>query len=75
MGSSVDTAGPRIHRGLAKWAEVTRSISPDARFRHPAFRSLGGNLAFALRAALCFLRRSIGTGNPSEHPEVMGLYR
>ena len=31
----------------------------------PALRSLGGNLAFAILAALGFLRRSIGTGNPS----------
>jgi hypothetical protein len=30
-----------------------------------ALRSLGGNLAFAILAALGFLRRLRGTGNPS----------
>jgi WD40 repeat protein len=46
-------------------AGVARAISPDARCGHPALRSLGGNLASAILAALGFLRRSIGTGNPS----------
>ena len=47
------------------WAGVARAISPDARYGHPALHSLGGNLASAILAALGFLRRSIGTGNPS----------
>ncbi len=53
---------------LATRLGVARAISPDARFRHPAFRSLGGNLAFAILASLGFLRRLHGTGNPSREP-------
>lgn len=44
---------------------VARAISPDAHSAHPARRSLGGSLALAILAPLGFLRRSIGTGNPS----------
>jgi len=46
-------------------AGVARAISPDAHSGHPALRSLGGNFALAILAPLGFLRRSIGTGNPS----------
>jgi|688.fasta_scaffold570644_2 hypothetical protein len=48
---------------------VAHAVSPDARFRHPAFSSLEGNLAFAILAALGFLRRSIGMGDPSQSNE------
>jgi len=51
--------------GLASWAGVAHAISPDARFRHPAFRSLDAALAFAILASLGQQRRSIGMGNPS----------
>ena len=53
---------------------VARATSPDARYVDQsayggsvpaALRSLGGNLAFAILAALGFLRRLHGTGNPS----------
>jgi WD40 repeat protein len=46
-------------------AGVARAISPDAHSGHPALRSLVGNFALAILAPLSFLRRSIGTGNPS----------
>jgi hypothetical protein len=43
---------------------VARATSPDVRCGPPGLRSLGGNLAFAILAALGFLRRLRGTGNP-----------
>jgi len=43
-----------------------------------ALRSLGGNLAFAILAALGFLRRLCGTGNPelrlSDWKPALGLW-
>jgi hypothetical protein len=39
------------------WVGIARAISADARYRHPAVRSLDGNLAFAILAALGFQRR------------------
>ena len=45
---------------------VGRATSPDVRFGHPALRSLGGNRAFAILAALGFLRRLRGTANPEQ---------
>jgi hypothetical protein len=55
----------RFVLGYARWAGVDHAISPDARFRHPAFRSLDAALAFAILASLGQQRRSIGMGNPS----------
>ena len=60
--------GPRLCK-----LGVANAVSPDARFRHPAFRSLGGTLAFAILAALGFLRRSIGIGDPSQSNGKGGL--
>ena len=40
--------------GLHASSGRPRAISPDARFRHPAFRSLVANLAFAILASLGF---------------------
>jgi hypothetical protein len=65
-GSGSPVPSRRIADGrLACRLGVAHAVSPDAPFRHPAFRSLGGNLAFAILAALGFLRRSIGMGDPS----------
>jgi len=44
---------------------VAHAVSPDARFGHPALRSLDAALAFAILASLGQRRRSIGIGNPS----------
>ena len=51
---------------------VARAASPDVRYGHPARRSLGGNLAFAILAALGFLRRLRGTGNPGADTVARG---
>ena len=55
------------------WAGLAHAISPDARYGHPALRSLGGNLASAILASLGFLRRSIGMGNPSSITDQIPL--
>jgi hypothetical protein len=51
------------------WVGVARAISPDARYRHPAVRSLDGGCAFGILPALAANAVSIGTGNPSLDPE------
>jgi hypothetical protein len=45
---------------------VARAISPDARFRHPAFRSLDGNHPSPSWLRAVSNAVSIGTGNPSD---------
>ena len=53
---------------------VARATSPDAHSGHPALRLLGGNLASAILAALGFLRRLGGTGNPSRTVRQSACY-
>ena len=43
--ASVGVAAAGFRAVRVEWAGVARAISPDARFRHPAFRSLEENLA------------------------------
>ena len=50
------------------WVGVARALSPDAPFRHPAFRSLDGNLAPQSLLRSVSNAASIGTGNPSRVP-------
>jgi hypothetical protein len=77
MGAQMSGRAEEKPHGTKKLVEesplgVARAISPHARYGAPGLRSLGGNLAFAILAALGFLRRSIGTGNPERRtrPEV-----
>ena len=51
---------------------VARAMSPDARFGHPALSLARRKPRFAFRAALGFLRRLRGTGNPGADTVARG---
>jgi len=60
----VKNARTGIDAGWRGRLGVAPATSPDARYGHPALRSLGGVCALALRASLATYAGSRGRGNP-----------
>jgi hypothetical protein len=52
------------HSALLVGSGVAHAVSPDVRFRHPAFSSLGAVCALGIHAFAGRRRRLNGMGNP-----------